>query len=271
MTTYEKYTLPVGKEDQLRLATLNELCNPHTLNFIQKNLPNLSGKTIIDVGCGTGIMSCELAKLVGEKGKVYAVDISEEQLNLTKELAASQNIHNIETICTSIDKLETLTSSADLVYSRFVIEHLQDPYAALQKMIGTLKTGGFLFCETITSYDAMFSDPEMPEFNQWKKLVLLQPKLFNTNFYIGKELYSYFKKLGLAPTAFELQQPLLFDSKLKNYFLSAIYNPSFQKLYVDKGFYTAEEVAAIAQAIKAFSQTDALMSFPQYIQISARK
>jgi len=271
MAAYEKYTLPIGEEDQLRLQALNAICNPSTLAFIKQYSLELKGKTIADIGCGTGIMAVEWARLVGSTGKVYAIDISLEQLALAKKYADSLGFTNIDYICQSVDALDELAIHPDWVYSRFLLEHLHDPITALKQMQAMLPVNGYLFCENITGYESLFSDPLTEAFLQWKQAVLLQPMLHGTDFYIGKKLISLFKSLNLSPEKFALNQPLIADKKLKRDFLSALHSDVIQDKYVEKGFYSKDAIALVAKGATEFSQTDSVLSFPQYMQIMGRK
>lgn len=271
MAKYEKYTLAVGTQDEKRLTALNNICNPKTLRFLDDADLDLKGKHVLDVGCGFGIMSVEFAKRVGPTGRVTALDISEEQLTLAKKYAASQNIHNIDFVCHEVYKLHELNLKSDFVYIRFLLEHLAHPLEALKQVVETLNPDGYIFCETITSYEAIFSDPPSDLFNRWKKAILLQPALYNTDFYIGKHLFTHYHTLGITPTKFELQQPIVAPGETRADFLSGFKPDAIRNRYVEKGFYTAEEMLALANDIIQFGFEDALMTFPQYIQILGRK
>ena len=48
------------------------------------------GQTICDMGCGNGFYSLKLARLTGKSGKVYAVDIQQEMLDLLKQRQKGQ-------------------------------------------------------------------------------------------------------------------------------------------------------------------------------------
>src|SRR6187431_338663 len=56
------------------------------------------GDTVCDLGCGNGFYTLKLAKLVGEQGKVVAVDIQREMLELLKDRATAEKVTNIEPV-----------------------------------------------------------------------------------------------------------------------------------------------------------------------------
>lgn len=69
-----------------------------------KQLNLKPGQTVVDFGCGNGFYTLKMAKLVAPNGKVLAVDIQPEMLNLLRKRATEQKIDNIEEIlCTATD------------------------------------------------------------------------------------------------------------------------------------------------------------------------
>ncbi|PWB83412.1 MAG: methyltransferase type 11 [Methylocystaceae bacterium] len=73
---------------------------------LTEKLPLKAGDTIIDLACGTGFFSHEIAAAVGEKGQVFAVDLSPKMLARNRENAAAKHLSNIEFI--ESDALEWL-------------------------------------------------------------------------------------------------------------------------------------------------------------------
>jgi ubiquinone/menaquinone biosynthesis C-methylase UbiE len=51
-----------------------------------------SGQTVLDIGCGPGTFSLAMAEIVGESGKVIAVDVQEEMLQIVREKAARHGL-----------------------------------------------------------------------------------------------------------------------------------------------------------------------------------
>ncbi|HEY2414172.1 MAG TPA: methyltransferase domain-containing protein, partial [Pirellulaceae bacterium] len=58
------------------------------------NLGVKRGMTICDMGCGNGFYTLQLAKMVGDNGKVYGVDIQPEMLTFLQRRAAAENVTN---------------------------------------------------------------------------------------------------------------------------------------------------------------------------------
>lgn len=97
-------------------------------------------KEILDLGCGTGFMSCLLAK----KGyKTTAVDMSTERLSLFREKAEKLNIE-----IKNNDLFEFNENNFDLVICQEVIEHLPDYTKLIDKIEFFLKSGGYAIITT---------------------------------------------------------------------------------------------------------------------------
>lgn len=106
--------------------------------------------TVVDLGCGTGRDVYLYSQLVGERGRVVGIDMTEEQLAVARSVEAQQmekfsyKTSNVEFINTYIEDLTELglESSADLVVSNCVVNLSPDKEAVLRGVAGILKNGG---------------------------------------------------------------------------------------------------------------------------------
>jgi len=107
------------------------------------------GDTIVDLGCGGGVFSVAAAKLTGESGKVYAVDLQQKMLDITKKLARKNGLEdNINCHLCNATSLDLEEELADLVIAFHMVHETGNP-SALVKEIGkiTKKDGLFLVME----------------------------------------------------------------------------------------------------------------------------
>jgi SAM-dependent methyltransferase len=103
------------------------------------------GERVIDVGCGCGATTLELADAVGESGRVVAVDISEPMLARASARAAQAGL--AERIEFRLDDAQTAAfpgGGADVVFSRFGVMFFADPVAAFANLRAALRPGGRL-------------------------------------------------------------------------------------------------------------------------------
>ena len=100
------------------------------------------GEVVLDIGCGIGETSMEIAKLVGNTGKVYGVDISIPQLDVAKRLSKERGINNVEFLKADMQVFSNLPEKIDIMYSRFGIMFFEDNMAAFSNIRNNLKDGG---------------------------------------------------------------------------------------------------------------------------------
>lgn len=100
------------------------------------------GQVACDIGCGNGFYTLKLAKLVGEKGRVMAVDIQPEMLSLLKERAKSENVTNIKPVLSTVIDPGLAEASVDLILLVDVYHEFSHPERMLQALRKSLKPKG---------------------------------------------------------------------------------------------------------------------------------
>lgn len=112
-----------------------------------KKIPLKKGMTVVDYGCGPGRYTLPVARLVGPKGKIFAVDIQPLAINVIKEKAAHGSLTNIEAI--KVDSYSTgiQGSSVDLVLFIDTLHLIGDCGALFREIHRILKLDGFLFMD----------------------------------------------------------------------------------------------------------------------------
>lgn len=100
------------------------------------------GERIIDVGCGCGATSRELAALVGASGQVLGVDISDPMLTRARQLAPAGA--PLEFVLADATTYPFKPGAADLVFSRFGVMFFADPAMSFANMRTGLRSGGRL-------------------------------------------------------------------------------------------------------------------------------
>ena len=107
-----------------------------------KTLKIESGQTICDFGCGNGYYTLQLAKLVGPRGSVFAVDIQPEMLKLLAERAGPRGFDNVKTVLATTREPGLPRAKFDLVLMVDVYHELSDPPAVLAAIRSSLKPKG---------------------------------------------------------------------------------------------------------------------------------
>lgn len=104
------------------------------------------GQTVLDYGCGRGIFSIPAAGLVGDTGKIYALDVRPHALERVKEIASQANLKNIQIILQKESTVSTgfPDSTIDLAIVYDVLHEFENKFELLKELERTLKPGGVL-------------------------------------------------------------------------------------------------------------------------------
>ncbi|MEM7045359.1 MAG: methyltransferase domain-containing protein, partial [Pseudomonadota bacterium] len=100
------------------------------------------GEVILDIGCGTGLLTADLARAVGPGGKVIGVDPSADMRK--PALLRCQDLAWVEIVDGTANKLPVKKHLADKAISSQVFEYLDDIEGAIREAHRTLKSGGRL-------------------------------------------------------------------------------------------------------------------------------
>jgi SAM-dependent methyltransferase len=99
---------------------------------------------VLDVGCGCGDTSLELAQRVGPGGAVLGIDISQPMLARARERQEELGIQNLEFLRADAQTHPLPRERFDLVFSRFGVMFFDDPPAAFANLRAALRAGGRL-------------------------------------------------------------------------------------------------------------------------------
>ena len=115
-----------------------------------------AGERVLDVGCGCGETSLELARRVGARGTVLGVDISMVMLARAAERAAG--LANVRFLEADAQTHAFAPASVDVVFSRFGVMFFSDPHAAFANLARALAPGGRV---AFTCWRALADNPWM--------------------------------------------------------------------------------------------------------------
>jgi len=153
------FNFPVGKAFALKLGypeeMLDKLPNPLYNSFTGANNPQpfvelKEEEIVLDLGCGAGLDLYFYAMVVGAKGKVYGLDISEDMVNKAKTNMELVRIKNVEIKCGRSDNLPFQDNFFDVVASNGIYNLSPDKEKVMREVFRVLKPGGrTVFCEIV--------------------------------------------------------------------------------------------------------------------------
>jgi ubiquinone/menaquinone biosynthesis C-methylase UbiE len=116
-----------------------------------------AGDVVADIGAGSGYFAFRISKLVGPKGKVLAVDIQQEMLDLMKQRIKAKGLTNIELIKGTETDPKLPAKAVDFILMVDVYHEFSHPYEMTEAMIKALKPKG-----RMVFVEYRLEDPEVP-------------------------------------------------------------------------------------------------------------
>jgi len=133
-------------------------------NSAEYLLPHLSsGVSVLDVGCGPGTITGDLASLV-TPARVTALEVTEDALNLARAEIARRGLTTVDFVVGDAHRLDFADDTFDVVHAHQVLQHLGDPVAALRELRRVTRPGGLIAVRDFAWY------PRLPELDDWLAL-----------------------------------------------------------------------------------------------------
>lgn len=103
------------------------------------------GLTFIDVGCGGGFFTLPAARIAGENGRVYGIDINADYINELRQLAAEEKLNNLNLTVGKAEEVVLCKVCADILFFGVVLHDFEDATRVIHNAGRMLKPGGQLF------------------------------------------------------------------------------------------------------------------------------
>ncbi len=107
-----------------------------------------NGSTVVDFGCGPGSYIERASQIVGDAGKVYAVDVHPLAIRSIKEKVRKKKLANVVPVLSTGYPVDIDSQSVDVIYALDMFHHVKDAGGFLRELHRLLKPGGTLFIES---------------------------------------------------------------------------------------------------------------------------
>jgi ubiquinone/menaquinone biosynthesis C-methylase UbiE len=111
------------------------------INRVMDILGITAGKTVADIGAGSGWFTVRAARRVGSDGMVYAVDINPEAIHYIDERAKKEGLHNVKAILSSPDDPQLPASATDSVLILKTYHEIAQPVVLMRNLRRGLRPG----------------------------------------------------------------------------------------------------------------------------------
>jgi ubiquinone/menaquinone biosynthesis C-methylase UbiE len=264
-----RYVIRGGRAGYDRLRALHLVHGPATAALF--DLIGLkSGMRCIDLGCGGGEVTLEIADRVGPGGSVIGVDMDDVKLSLAREEAERRSITNAtfrsENVTTWREPAEY-----DMAYCRLLLEHLEDPVDLLRRMWEAVRPGGFLVTED-ADFDGVFCDPPNAGHAFWAGTFTSMIARHGGDPTLGRKLHRRFADAGVPQAEVQVRMHQVLHRTGEGKALALLSLQATAEGIVSEGLATEEEVRAAENDLEAFTRDPlTLIGAPRIFQVWSQR
>jgi ubiquinone/menaquinone biosynthesis C-methylase UbiE len=270
MADDKDYVLGTHDEEVSRLGLQHRVWRPRASDAWRR-AGFSTGQTLLDVGCGPGYATTDLAGIVGPTGRVLGVDRSRRFLDAAAARARALGVANTEFHELDLDEQPLPAVTLDGAWSRWVYAFVRDPRALLARVAAAMRPGGVMVLHEYVDYRAWRLSPAAPEFDWFVEQVIASWREHGGEPDVGLDLPRWLVELGFEVRdmrpLIEIVRPADFVTQWPNAFVGV----GLQRL-VDLGRVEAARADGVRCAYDASQATPgAFQITPTVIEVIATK
>ena len=154
------------------------------------------GMSVLDVGCGPGTITADLAELVAP-ARVTAVEVTADALDLARAEADRRGVANIDFVVADVLDLDLPGDTYDVVHAHQVLQHLGDPVRALSEMRRVAVPGGLVAARD-ADYSSFTWYPDSADLDDWQQVYLRVARINGGEPDAGRRLLSWARQAGFT-------------------------------------------------------------------------
>lgn len=267
MGDLKHYIIRGGVEGRERLRMLSRVMRPSTLALFDR-LDITGDLMCLDVGCGGGDVTLELARRVAPNGKVIGADIDTTKIEIARREAAELGVGNVEYCLLDIREQPPI-HKFDVVYARFLLTHLPDPAGAVDAFYAALKPGGLAVVEDV-DMSGFIVFPESRTCRRLVELYCATVRKRGGDPDIGPRLPSLLQHAGFANVDLNIVQPVALEGEVK--LIGPLTMENVAGAVVEAEVASHAELAALIEELYVFAADPrTLLGAPRVIQTWGRK
>lgn len=232
-----------------------------------------SGDTLLDVGCGPGTITMDLAEIVAP-GRVVGIDRSSTVIDRAREAAEARSLSNLSFEVGDVYNLDVSDSAFEVVYAHQVLQHLRDPIRALTEMRRVLCDGGWLGVRD-ADYGEFTWSPANERLDRWMELYHQITRRNDAEADAGRYLVSWVEGAGfnsLASSSSDWTYETVEEREWwADLWADRVLYSEFARQGLEYGLTTSDELSEISDAFRAWSESDEGIFVVVHEEVLARK
>lgn len=194
--TESDYVLGTNEEEIERLGLQHRVWRPTTLESWRRAGITI-GSRVIDLGCGPGYATIDLAEIVGRTGDIFALERSARFLKIAQERCAMRGLTNIRFLQADLAHDSLGESGFDFSWCRWVACFVSDPQTLVEKVSAALRRGGVAIFHEYIDYKTWRFAPRKPAHESFVAEVIAAWRADGGEPDIAAPLLSWLKAAGL--------------------------------------------------------------------------
>jgi ubiquinone/menaquinone biosynthesis C-methylase UbiE len=263
----ERYVIRGGRAGYERLQLLARDRWPHTRALFERAGVG-PGMRCIDLGCGGGEVTLELARLIAPGGTIVGVDMDAVELALASEAATERGIANVEFRAVNVNEWDE-PAAYDVVFCRFLLHHLSQPVALLRRMWAAVRPGGVIVVED-ADFDGWCCHPANEGFDFFLRTYREVLGRSGGDHATGRKLCAHFLAAGISDAEVKLITPLRIAGEGKTLPLSTL--AATAEAIRAAGVASKDEIRSAIESLAAFTaDPHSLIAGPRIFQLWRRR
>lgn len=243
------YIIEGGVTGRNRLRLLSEVMGPENRRLLAEvDVPEHA--SCVDLGCGGGDVTVELARRVGPAGKVLGIDTDTVVLDIARKEAIELGLTNVSFECHDVTTWQPL-ENFDVVYARFLLTHLPDPLKVLLDARRYLRPGGIVILEDI-DFRGHFAEPTCPELQRSVAFYSATVRNRGGNPDIGPRLPALLRDAGYQNIQMRMFHPTAMEGGIKD--LICVTLETISARVIEDGLASPSELRKTLDELSAFAR-----------------
>lgn len=269
MSENNAYILGTAPDELFRLGVQHQVWASEAQRGWE-NAGFTAGNTLLDLGCGPGFCTKEMALIAGKTGKVIGVDKSKNYIDFVNHMSQTYSLP-IDAIGADFNDLDLSPNSLDGAYCRWALAWISNPDEILQKVYNALKPGGRFVIHEYFDWMTHQTVPSLPGLTKCIKACFDSFENFDGRINVGREVAEIATKIGFNIVKTRPMAKMAQVNDLAWQWPKTFYQTYFSKL-VEMGYLTEQEVSNGYNDLKDLEgRKDAVICCPLMIEIIIEK